>query len=124
MRRLLLACIEASNPRQVIGEIRPERRIDVHLGREVRVDLLLHECRMEVTGVDDDQTDIGHGDLRSSKAVRKGDWREAVAGQLGGVFRFTEKRYSARFVLIVTAAPRALQTLPLDCSIGHFTSPG
>jgi hypothetical protein len=79
---------------------------------------------MEVTGIGDDQTDIGHGDLRSSGAVRKGDWREAVAGQVGGVFRFTEKRYSVRFVLIVSAASRGLQTLFLDCSIGDLTSPG
>jgi hypothetical protein len=57
------------------------------------------------------QTDIGHGDLRSSGAVRKDDWREEVAGQVGGVFRFTEKRYSVRFVLILPLPERCKRYL-------------
>jgi hypothetical protein len=66
---------------------------------------------MEVTGIGDDQTDIGHGDLRSSGAVRKDDWREAVTGQVGGVFRFTEKRYSVPFLLILPLPERCKRYL-------------
>lgn len=37
VRRLLLAGVEAGNPRQVIDEVGLDWRIDVHLGGEVRI---------------------------------------------------------------------------------------
>ena len=60
VRRLLLAGVETGNPCQVIDEVRPDRCIDLHLGGEVRIHLLLHESGMKVAGIDDDQTSVGH----------------------------------------------------------------
>jgi hypothetical protein len=51
-----VACgCRSGNPRQITDEVRPDRRIDVHLGGEVRIHLLFHECGMKVAGIDDDQ---------------------------------------------------------------------
>ena len=60
VRRLLLAGVETGNPCQVIDKVRPDRRIYLHLWGEVGIHLLLHESGMEVAGIGDDQTDIGH----------------------------------------------------------------
>src|SRR5262249_345324 len=60
--RLVFAGVEAGNPRQIVGELGSDRRINVRLWRQVRVHLLLQESGMKMAGVGDNQTDIGHVD--------------------------------------------------------------
>ena len=79
--RLLLTRVEAGNPCQIVGEVGPDRRIDVHRWREVRVHLLLHESGMKMAGVGDDQPDVGH--KRSASRIVSGSLANRGGGGSG-----------------------------------------
>ena len=72
VRRLPPAGVEADNPRQVIDEVRPDWRLDVNLGGEVGIHLLLQESGMKVAGIDDDQTDVGHSGFNGRAILGRG----------------------------------------------------
>ena len=59
-RGVVRALVEARHPRQVIDEVGPERRVDVHGRRDPRVHLLLDERGVEVPGVEGDEADLLH----------------------------------------------------------------
>ena len=53
--------IEAGDAAQIIDQVRAERRIDMRLGRKVRIHLLLHQSGVKMAGIDDDQASVRHG---------------------------------------------------------------
>ena len=57
-RRFLRTTVEGRNAVQVVDEVRSQRRKHVHAFGDVRIHLLLYQPGMEMTGVDDHETDI------------------------------------------------------------------
>ena len=72
VHRLPLAGVEGDNPRHLLDEVRPDWHLDVHLGGEVGIHLLLHESGMKVAGIDDDQTDVGHSGFNGRAILGRG----------------------------------------------------
>jgi hypothetical protein len=47
--------------RVIIGKVEPDRRQDMHDGRQPGHHLLLHQRGMEMARIDDDQATLAHG---------------------------------------------------------------
>ena len=58
--RIIRPRVEPRDTGQIVDEIETDRGVDMHLGQEARVHLLLHERGVEMPGVDDDKA-AGHG---------------------------------------------------------------
>ncbi len=59
-RRVVRALVEAGHAREMVDQVRTERRVDVdHLG-DARIHLLLHQGGVEVAGIEGHETDVRH----------------------------------------------------------------
>ena len=69
--------LKRDDAREVVDEVRAQRRVDVHRLRDARVHLLLDERGVEVAGVEGDEADLRHGRAPlGRRAAARGDGRE------------------------------------------------